>query len=183
MNDTLTDNKGGWIRRDSANAYTLNITEQHVCGLSGFGYGPDDSCPACEQGRTLRAMMKKAEGWHKPIKLDVSPEWCERMANLEDGCEITAGGELELSEVVFKAQTQWTKDWPTDEGWYWFYGTRWNRDGSPNGESDTTKKLHVVKVVIAANDIAIHLCQGVPIYKFEGAKGVWTPVQMPDLPK
>jgi len=39
----------------------------------------------------LIAEIRRLSGQRKPFKLDVSKEWCERMANLEEGHDVSAG--------------------------------------------------------------------------------------------
>jgi hypothetical protein len=57
-----TDTLGGSIERTGPKVYTIHLTEQHMCGLSGYG-APGDTCPACEQSRNLRARLAEYESW------------------------------------------------------------------------------------------------------------------------
>lgn len=73
--------------------------------------------------------------------------------------------------------TEWTKEWPTEPGWYWFYGQKfrgWNDDGDP--------QLYMVIVHKTRNGVAC-VVDGHFMYAQEGAWGWWQPAILPDLPE
>ena len=68
----------------------------------------------------------------------------------------------------------WTSKWPTEPGYYWFYGWCFNdRDGPAN--------LHYVEVFKIANGIA-RVTDGHFLYEREGGEGIWRPVELPEIP-
>ena len=73
--------------------------------------------------------------------------------------------------------TEWTKEWPAEEGWFWFYGWNFGNDEKP-------KRLFSVKVSGPLSDKVSYMavCEGHFIFRRE-AIGVWTKMVMPDLPK
>lgn len=74
--------------------------------------------------------------------------------------------------------TQWTAEWPTEEGWYWFYGKRFG--------SSSTKMLQPVEVILAGRGDTSHLVyinSGNFMYKQEGARGLWMPLAPPPVPE
>jgi hypothetical protein len=78
----------------------------------------------------------------------------------------------------------WTENWPTEPGWYWFYGFRFSFECNwPNAMERIAKpELHVVQV-IKGNNCTVYVCSGAFLYKDEGARGVWQRVLEPELPK
>jgi len=74
---------------------------------------------------------------------------------------------------------QWTKEWPTEPGWYWFCGWRgrwlFNRKTIPH--------LHTVKVTIAGDNRPIYICDGQFMYRDERPIGFFLPLEMPELPE
>lgn len=71
--------------------------------------------------------------------------------------------------------TNWTKEWPTCPGHYWFYG--WCFRSRHHGP-----ELHFVKIRQIVNGIA-RVTNGHFLYKAEGGDGYWllaTVVALPD---
>ena len=69
----------------------------------------------------------------------------------------------------------WTKEWPTESGFYWFYGFLWSRmDGD---------KPHLVSVEVRqiSNGI-MYVAKGAFIYKREKHIGFWHKADFPELP-
>ena len=69
----------------------------------------------------------------------------------------------------------WTKEWPTESGFYWFYGFLWSRmDGD---------KPHLVSVEVRpiSNGI-MYVAKGSFIYKREKHIGFWHKADLPELP-
>lgn len=69
----------------------------------------------------------------------------------------------------------WTKEWPTEPGWYWFYGHQWR------AMYDEASELVPIKVERCSN-AWLYGAGSHFLYKAEGARGLWTPAIMPDLP-
>lgn len=65
----------------------------------------------------------------------------------------------------------WTEQWPTEPGWYWFYGT----------EADMAVRLMAVEVVVSNKQTLMYKAGMVYIYP-QSAFGVWLPIVMPELP-
>ena len=68
----------------------------------------------------------------------------------------------------------WTKEWPTCSGYYWFYGWCF-RDRHRKPE------LHFVKSRQLTKGTAL-VTNGHFLYKAEGGDGYWLPVVRPILP-
>ena len=71
---------------------------------------------------------------------------------------------------------QWHDEWPTKSGYYWLYGWCWKM------EWDRPARLFFVQVKEITNGV-VYITNGHFIYKTEGAKGVWLPIEPPELPK
>jgi hypothetical protein len=69
----------------------------------------------------------------------------------------------------------WSYDWPTEPGWYWFYGWCFRSRGYP-------AKMHLVRVRKIANGVA-HVTDGHFLWRGEGAYGMWTEAVLPDPPE
>jgi hypothetical protein len=67
----------------------------------------------------------------------------------------------------------WSSEWPISPGWYWFCGRRFSGD---------PVKLLPVKVVGVSNNLT-YIAGSLFMYKAEGTKGLWLPMEMPELPK
>jgi hypothetical protein len=68
----------------------------------------------------------------------------------------------------------WSETWPTETGRYWFYGWCFeNHTDSP--------ALYYVNVRKCSNGV-MRYTDGHFIYKSDGAIGLWSLVQLPDLP-
>ena len=73
-------------------------------------------------------------------------------------------------------EPKWTKEWPTEIGWYWFWG-------QPHyGLRDLPAQLYSVEVHYTRNDMA-YVANGSFMYKGGGGWGVWCPAILPELPK
>ena len=71
----------------------------------------------------------------------------------------------------------WTKEWPTEAGFYWFYGFLWYRyyrDGDK-------PELVSVEGILASNGI-MYVAKGAFIYKSEKHIGFWHKADLPELP-
>lgn len=68
----------------------------------------------------------------------------------------------------------WTDNWPSISGFYWFYGKRF--------ANDTDNRLFMSRVHRKDNGDCIYICDGNFLYKSEGAEGVWKPIEKPELP-
>ena len=70
----------------------------------------------------------------------------------------------------------WTRTWPTEPGWYWFYGWCWKLLA---GESE----MHLVKVRTDGSEKPFHVTNGHFLWKGEGADGWWQKAILPDPPE
>jgi len=70
----------------------------------------------------------------------------------------------------------WSKKWPTEEGFYWFYGYPYGQNQLDDPE------WMFVKVRTIGNSSFIYIANGQFLYKSEGAVGFFTPVKLPVLP-
>lgn len=86
--------------------------------------------------------------------------------------------QLDRLEQIFVEQASWSKDWPTESGFYWFYGWCFRAWG---GKRERPPKMHFVRVRRIANGIAL-ITDGHFLYKEEGAEGCWTPARLPEPP-
>jgi len=67
----------------------------------------------------------------------------------------------------------WTDDWPTEVGWYWFYGTRF-------GERES--ELCLVEACQASNAL-MYITHGHFLYKGKSCVGKWQKAVLPTLPE
>lgn len=74
---------------------------------------------------------------------------------------------------------QWSKEWPTKSGWYWFCGwrARWLFDNK------SIPVLSTVKVRISGNNHLIYICDGNFMFKEDGAIGFFLPLETPEVPE
>ncbi len=71
------------------------------------------------------------------------------------------------------------KEFPTETGWYWFYG--WTSASGKTGINGkkTSPRLHTVRVSRGANSL-IYICDGNFMYKSEG-EGIWLKMEVPEF--
>jgi hypothetical protein len=69
----------------------------------------------------------------------------------------------------------WTEVWPTEPGWWWYYGT-WTRN-------DFDARLSAVKIRKGAGDAVFYVADGANLWRSEGAFGVWLPLVPPEIPR
>ncbi len=86
--------------------------------------------------------------------------------------------EVELSAYSYHVDEDWTKDWPTEPGYYWFYGWCFRQWGETR---DRPPEWHFVKVRRTANSLAL-ITDGHFLHKAEGGEGRWIPANMPKPP-
>lgn len=67
----------------------------------------------------------------------------------------------------------WTSDWPTEPGNYWFHG--WLHKCS----YDSKPKTCLVKAFNLGPTLAL-VAEGSFIYRRDGAKGLWLPAEVPE---
>jgi len=71
----------------------------------------------------------------------------------------------------------WTKEWPTESGFYWFYGFLWYRyyrDGDK-------PELASIEVIPTSNGIMC-VAKGAFIHEGEKHMGFWCKADLPELP-
>ena len=71
----------------------------------------------------------------------------------------------------------WSKEWPTEPGFYWLYG--WRSDSERQNEK---RRLIVVQVMRIRDGRLTFVADGGFMFKAEGAGGLWQRLQEPDLP-
>ena len=70
----------------------------------------------------------------------------------------------------------WTDKWPTEIGWYWFWG-------QPHyGLRDLPAQLYSVEVHMAGG-LSVYITDGSIMYRGGGGWGTWGPAVLPELPK
>ncbi|MFA5419830.1 MAG: hypothetical protein WC341_15360 [Bacteroidales bacterium] len=76
--------------------------------------------------------------------------------------------------------SQWTTEWPTKEGLYWFYG--WVDEFCRKSEGP---RLDVVKVLECGppdKRWPAYACNGASMWKKDGGIGYFRTIDLPDLP-
>ncbi len=81
--------------------------------------------------------------------------------------------------------SEWTRDWPTEPGWYWFYGWAYGRITRANGnpEAPRLEAAQVHQAGSGSGQHLMHIRTGQFMYKSEGAIGLWLPMDVPELPE
>lgn len=79
-----------------------------------------------------------------------------------------------------KKKVIWTQEWPTEPGYYWFYGRRFS---TRNRCSDLPSEMSFVEVFMSAEESPVYICNGNFLYKREATKGWWTRAELPDPPE
>lgn len=72
---------------------------------------------------------------------------------------------------------EWTTEWPTEPGWYWFYG----RLSAIATRMDASPRLYSVLVRKGSNHFA-YIAEGSFVYQEEGAVGKWIAADVPEIP-
>ena len=86
-----------------------------------------------------------------------------------------------IRELQSKAGTQeppppsWSPSWPTEPGWYWFYGK-----ASENAE---VRGPNLAMAYTADAFLHVSLMRGYHIRQDLGATGLWLPLQTPEVPE
>jgi len=77
--------------------------------------------------------------------------------------------------------SKWTKDWPTEEGDYWFYGWRFGDMNRNTGKQDPPEFSHVEVRRNGSGQLML-ITRGHFFYKAEGAIGVFLKIDLPTPP-
>ena len=80
--------------------------------------------------------------------------------------------ELENKMKEIATENEWTPDWPTKPGWYWFYGHKYGED---------RVSMSVVRVDKISNGL-MHVIDGAFMYKQEKHRGVFQRMSTPVVP-
>jgi hypothetical protein len=75
--------------------------------------------------------------------------------------------------------TEWFREWPTKEGWYWFHGVTHTPSGSEKA------RMVPVNVRHAGSDdrkFWMYVANGAFLHESEGARGLWLPMTQPEPP-
>ena len=74
-------------------------------------------------------------------------------------------------------KSEWARKWPTELGWYWFYG-----DPHSKKSGDKFKRLYPVKVNKIINGLSC-VVEGHYMFKSEASDGLWTKMIVPEKPE
>lgn len=77
---------------------------------------------------------------------------------------------------------EWSKIWPTESGWYWFYGNPWARNNG-TGAAKRPNELYMVKVHVNEINGQVFCNLGGGLMYAREAVGVWQPTIVPELPE
>ena len=81
-----------------------------------------------------------------------------------------------IADMAGGQDRSWTKDWPTEPGYYWFYGWCFR-------ERHRSPETHLVEVWRTATPgVVSYVTEGHFLYKEEGADGYWMPARVPEPP-
>ena len=73
-------------------------------------------------------------------------------------------------------KVEWSKEWPTERGYYWFYGDIDENDPQ-------FFKLDFAEVCGEKGDIVAYIGERIFLQKGKsGINGFWAPVEFPDIP-
>ena len=70
----------------------------------------------------------------------------------------------------------WSPEWPTEPGWYWFYGWEFGASTSVEAALDTVE-------VFASGGALVYIRSGHALRKEKGATGLWLPLETPEVPE
>lgn len=94
----------------------------------------------------------------------------------------------EYEEIRREARSaEWSQDWPTEPGWYWFWGVCYRQYGDVRPITDVDRHLIMVQVTVHPGDV-VYWGNGQPLHKMiakpanGGAVGVWQRAVVPNLP-
>lgn len=80
------------------------------------------------------------------------------------------------STLIGEHEPRWSAEWPTEPGWYWFYGAR-SAYAAKNGQVE----LRPCAVRKSANGV-LYVMDGAFMYRAEGGAGLWSPIAEPAKP-
>lgn len=80
------------------------------------------------------------------------------------------------------SETEWTREWPTEPGWYWFYGRLSTLNGTRDGKPGRTE-LRPIQVFRCGDGGLAYSAMTFFIYESEGAEGWWVKAEIPELPE
>ncbi len=105
----------------------------HVCGLAGFGVGPegmDDTCPACEDNRKNRKAAQQDELSLPPLKeVDAASERAlEKLKKKLKGyiLKMAEQGKRKFDYKVAEAEVDLIREWINSHEGYHSYHNSWN---------------------------------------------------------
>ena len=80
-----------------------------------------------------------------------------------------------MNMCIHPDQNEWSDEWPTEPGTYWFYGWDW-------GDFNREPELHYVRVKRISNGVA-HITDGNFVLKGDKWYGKWQIADLPELPE
>jgi hypothetical protein len=149
--------------------------------LAPFGEGPwmctsEEACDACE-GRCPRCGHPVPNDDKESESFLNGERACEQCGFvLGDSKQESAPNQPEC--LCWLIETVWTREWPTEGGWYWFHGWTATFARQHNRPART--------YFVEAREIEGKICyitEGRFLYQTEGAYGLWQPAIIPDSPE
>jgi len=77
---------------------------------------------------------------------------------------------------------KWTKEFPTEEGTYWFYGYRWGRISMGEKEKPVLAFVRVHRTGKGGKGPMLYIADGHFLYKSEVEDAHFLKADLPDLP-
>lgn len=75
--------------------------------------------------------------------------------------------------------TTWTKQPPTEPGWYWFYGSLWKSEPQLLPTSVHTGGISAS----TGKQVPMYVTKNSFVYPSQDCDGLWTPIPTPELPE
>jgi len=129
--------------------------------------------------RDAEAKYLKAHSAYVHLFRDVCDPTDEQWSTAERELAETAAEYRALDAVAAEYRRvnkmNWTSEWPTEPGHYWFYGWCFS-------DRDRPARFHYTTVGKTPRGVC-YVADGYFLYKAEGAEGVWQEVQFPELPE
>lgn len=83
----------------------------------------------------------------------------------------------QLAEEIINNQPEWTKEWPSEPGFYWFYGRLGKRYLPP--------ELHFIKThptQVSREGRITFIAEGISFWRESNIDGYWMPADLPSPP-
>lgn len=80
-----------------------------------------------------------------------------------------------------KIEVNWTREWPTEPGRYWFYGYPYGKQKTEMGLGDKTPSLHLVNADKTSNSM-VYVMDGQFLFRDSKIIGMFCKAELPELP-